>query len=155
MAQAPPCPYCGASAYKLIDERWLACKECDHEFDIHHDLCLSCGHLNPAESTTCGNCQGPLRKDTLDSMFETLSRSRAQWHQKQLGTSLRQKKQDIAASEERMAAFLEEDRERRERVSRQLAERRKHERRALLIVGIIGAVVIVALVAVTLFLMLG
>ena len=155
MAQAPPCPYCGAFAYKLIDERWLACKECEHEFDIHHDLCPSCGHLNLAEATTCGNCQASLRKDTLDSMFETLSRSRAQWHNRRLGTSLLQKHQDIAASEQRMAALWAEDRERRERIARELAENRKRERRAIVIIGVIGVVVVGALAAVTLISLLG
>ena len=155
MAQSPPCPYCGALTYKLIDERWLACEECGHEFDIHHDLCPSCGHLNLAKATTCGNCQASLRKDPLDRMFETLARSRVQWHEKRLGTLLLQKKQDVAASEQRMAAFLAEDQERRETIARALAESRKRERRALLIVGIIGAVVVVALAATTLILMLG
>ena len=155
MAQAPPCPYCGAFAYKLMDERWLICKECSHEFDIRHDLCPSCGHLSPAEATTCGNCQASLRRDTLDSMFETLSRSRVQWHKRRLGTSLLQKKQDVAASEQRMAALWAEDRERRERIARELAENRKRERRAIVIIGVIGVVVVGALAAVTLISLLG
>ena len=155
MAQAPPCPYCGAFAYELVDERWLACKECGHEFDIRHDLCPSCGHLSRAEATVCGNCQAGLRKDTLDSMFETLSRSRAQWHKRRLGTSLLQKQQDIAASEQRMAVFWEEDRERRERVAHELDENRKRERRAIMIIGAIGVVVVVALAVVTLISLLG
>jgi predicted nucleic acid-binding Zn ribbon protein len=155
MAQAPPCPYCGALEYKLIDERWLACKGCGHEFDIQHDLCPSCGYLNPAAATTCGHCQSGLRKDPVDRMFETLAKGRAQWHEERLGTSLVQKKRDVAASEQRMAAFLAEDQERRETIARALAESRKRERRAMLIIGIIGVVVVVALATATFILMKG
>jgi len=155
MAQPPPCPYCGASAYKVVDARWLACKECGQEFDVRRDLCSSCGFLNVAEATICGNCQTPLRRDPVDRMFETLSRSRAQWHERRLGTDLVRKRQDVAASEERMAALLAQERERKETIALALAESQRRERRALLIVAIVGTMVLVALVAATLVLILG
>ena len=48
MAQAPPCPHCGASSYQLRDKRWLLCKSCGQEFDLQQHLC-------PGRQV-CGEC---------------------------------------------------------------------------------------------------
>jgi len=147
MAQAPPCPYCGASSYQLQDRRWLVCKECGHEFDTDRDLCTACGHLNRAKVTTCSRCQARLRTDVVDQIIEVQARSRAQWRAERAAIAADQKRKEEESSQRRMEAFWAEDRARREAVARAAAESQQRERKLLLTVGIVSVILILCLIA--------
>jgi hypothetical protein len=145
MAQAPSCPYCGASSYRLEDQRWLVCKGCGQEFDIQTDVCRTCGRLNRAEVTVCDYCQARLRRDVVDDIIAERSKTRRKWAEERVTVGVQQKSQEEEASQKRMEEFWAQDHARREAAARAALEQRRRERKVLLVVGIISVLVILAL----------
>jgi hypothetical protein len=145
MTQAPPCPYCGASSYRLREKRWLTCQECGHEFDVRYDVCPACGHLNRIDAITCGRCQRRLRKDSVDQIIEARGKDRKHWTEERVTVAVAQKKTEEEISRQRMEAFWAEDQARREALARAVAEQRQRERRLLRIVILAGIVLVLAL----------
>lgn len=154
MAQAPPCPYCGAAAYELADRRWLTCKSCGQEFDVQRHVCRSCGTLNPIEATACVACQGALGKDTVQWIIETRTKTRKDWWEERASISLEQKEAEQEASQKRMAAFVTEERERRKAMAHARAETRRREKKALVVVGIVVVSLILLFVVLSLVFLL-
>ena len=154
MAQAPPCPYCGADSYQLEEERWLTCKGCGHEFGLQHDLCRACGHLNRSEATTCANCDATLREDFVGRVIADRSKDRLAWRQEQLAVAVEQKREEAAALDQGLEAYWADDRARREAAARARAERQEREKRVLIVVGIAAVIIIVILTAVVVILSL-
>ena len=154
MAQAPPCPYCGAASYQFKEERWLICKGCGHEFGLQHDLCRDCGHLNHSEAITCTNCDAALREDFVDRVIADRSKDRMAWQQERLAIAVEQKKEEAAALDQGLEAYWAADRARREAAARAREEQRKKEKRVLIVFGITAAIIIVILTAVVLILSL-
>lgn len=110
MADAPPCPYCQASSYRLRDERWLVCEECKHEFDVQREVCLACGHLNRAEDRRCASCGAPLRTDVVDRVIRERGRDRGAWVAARLSVDASGVARDQQASQQRMEAYWAEER---------------------------------------------
>jgi hypothetical protein len=154
MAQAPPCPYCGALSYRRQDQRWLICQECGHEFDIQRDLCLACGYLNREDVSLCSNCQADLKKDAVARIIEARAKNRKQWREEYHSVQMEQAKRDAESSEQAMEAFWTEEQARREAFARARVEAEKRERRTLTVVGIVGAVAIVLLIVASLIITL-
>jgi ribosomal protein L40E len=154
MAQVPPCPYCGATAYELHDRRWLTCKSCGQEFDVQRQVCHSCGTLNPIGAAVCVDCQAALGKDTVQWIIETRTKTRKDWWEERATASLDQKQGEQEASQKRMAAFVAEERERQAATARARAEARKRERRVLVVVGIVGGGLILLFVVLSLIFVL-
>lgn len=145
MTQTPPCPYCGASSYRLREKRWLTCQECGHEFDVRYDVCPACGHLNRIDAITCSRCQGRLRKDSVDQIIEVRGKDRKRWTGERVTVAVAQKKQEEEFSRQRMEAFWAEDQARREALARAMAEQRQRERRLLRIVVLVGTILVLGL----------
>ena len=154
MAQAPPCPHCGASSYKLRDKRWLICKACGQEFDLQQDLCPVCKHLNQAGARVCANCGATMREDKIDQLIVERSKGRLDWRAERSKVALVQKREEEEAAQRQLAALQAEDRARREATARALAEQREKEKRVLVVVGIVVAILVVALIAVAILLSL-
>lgn len=148
--QSPPCPYCSGASYRRIDERWLACKECGHEFDLHQDLCRACGRLNQAGATTCAHCQAPLtKKDLASKVIDVRSRTRQDWLAERGEISQEQKKQEEVASRRRMEAYWEQENVRQQAVAAALAKRQKRERQMIVIAGVVlGVITLIAIITV-------
>jgi hypothetical protein len=155
MAQAPPCPYCGASSYQLREKRWLLCTACGHEFDVQRDLCLVCKHLNQASAQVCGNCGAALREDKVDRLITDRSKGLLDWRAQRTQVGVAQKKEEEEASRQRMEAYWADDRARREAAAQARAERRARERKVLWAVGIVVALIVIVLVVVVILLSLG
>jgi len=130
----------------------LTCVECGHEFDVRRDLCPSCGHLNRAGATFCSHCQAGLRSDAVERIIEARGKSRREWRAERHAVAVEQKKREVESSQTRMEEFWAKDRARREAFTRARAEAAKRERRTLLIVGIVGAVIVLLLIVVSLIL---
>ncbi len=154
MAQAPPCPYCEASSYRLRDDRWLVCTECGQEFDLQHDLCRSCGRLNQADAQVCSHCQAKLDGGVVNQLIAERSMDERAWRAHRRAISVEQKVEEEEASQRRLDAYWAEDRARREALARVRAERREKEKKVLIAVGIAVIVIIVTLIVVTLILSL-
>jgi len=135
MAQAPPCPYCGASSYQLREKRWLLCKACGQEFDLQRDLCPVCKHLNQAGAQACGNCGAALREDKVDRLITERSKGLLDWREERTRIGVAQKKEEEEASRRRMEAYWADDRARREAAARARAKQREKEKRALIAVS--------------------
>ena len=142
MAQSPPCPYCGGTAYRRVDKSWLVCTTCEHEFDIQYDVCRACGQLNKSDATTCANCQAALARDTVDKIIGARIKSREQWKKDRLGLAREQKRQEEEASQRRMDAFWAEEKARKEAIARRMAEKREREKKTMIVVGIVACCVI-------------
>jgi hypothetical protein len=155
MADAPSCPYCEASSYRLRDERWLVCQECGHEFDVQRDVCLVCGHLNPAEGKRCIRCGAPLRRDVADRVIQERGRDRQAWIRERLSVDASQVERDRQASQQRMEAYWAEERALRAAQAEARARQRARERKMLILVGALGALLILALVLIALLTSLG
>jgi hypothetical protein len=155
MAQAPPCPYCGASSYQLKEKRWLVCKACGQEFDVQRDLCPVCKHLNQTGAQACGNCGAALREDKIDRLISERTKTLLDWREERTQVGVAQKKEEEAASQQRMETYWADDRARREAVARRRAEQREKEKKVLIVVGIIAAIIIVALIVVAILASLG
>lgn len=155
MADAPPCPYCQASSYRLRDERWLVCQECGHEFDIQRDVCLVCGQLNPAEGKRCTRCGTPLRRDVADRVIHERGRDRQAWIRERLSVDASQVERDRQASQQRMEAYWAEERALRAAQAEARARQRMRERNTLILFGALGVLVILALVLLALLTSLG
>jgi hypothetical protein len=155
MAQAPPCPYCGASSYQLREKRWLVCKACAHEFDLQRDLCPVCKQLNQAGAQTCGNCGATRREDKVDRLIAERSKGLLDWREERTKVGVAQKKEEEEASRRRMEAYWADDRARREAAARARAEQREKEKKALIAVGIIAAIIIIVLVVAATLMSLG
>ena len=147
MAQSPPCPYCGSTAYRRVDKSWLACTTCGHEFDIQHDVCRACGQLNKSDVTVCVKCQAALARDTVDKIIGARIKSRDQWKEDRLEMAREQKRQEEEASQRRMEAFWAEEKARKEAVARRMAEKREREKKTMIVVGIVAAVIVVSILA--------
>ena len=150
MADAPPCPYCQASSYRLRDERWLVCQECGHEFDVQRDVCLACGHLNRADSKRCAACSAPLRQDVVDRVIRDRGRDRQAWVEARLAVDASQVERDRQASQQRMEAYWAEERALRAAQAEARARQRARERNVMIVLGILGVLLILALVLLTL-----
>jgi hypothetical protein len=146
MAQAPPCPYCDSSSYQLQDKRWLTCQVCGHEFDLTHDLCRACGHLNLAEAKVCGHCRARLPRDTVSELIEARAKTRKQWYEERALMSPAHKSKEEEASQQRMEAFWAEENARRQAVAQAAAEQQRRERKVLLVVGIVATLLILLLI---------
>lgn len=150
MADAPPCPYCDASAYRLRDERWLVCQECGHEFDLRRDLCPACGRLNRAEDRRCAFCDSPLRQDVVDRVIRERGRDRKAWVETRLAVDVSTKKDDRQASQQRMEAYWAEEQALRAARAEALASQRVRERRTMIVIGALGVLFVVALIVLSL-----
>jgi RNA polymerase subunit RPABC4/transcription elongation factor Spt4 len=148
VAQAPPCPYCGASSYHLRGKRWLLCRECGHEFDLERELCRHCGHLVQAQDAVCPHCQSPLREDTVDRIITDRGKDRLAWRAEQVAGAIERSKDEEEASRQRMDAYWAEERVRRETLDRARAEQRAQERKVLIAVVAFAAVIVLAVIAV-------
>ncbi len=146
MADAPPCPYCQASSYRLRDERWLVCQECGHEFDVQRDVCLVCGHLNRVEGRRCDRCGASLRRDVVDRVIRERGRDRQAWVEARLSVGASQVERDQQASQQRMEAYWAEERALRAAQAEARARQRTRERNALIVFGVLAALLILALV---------
>jgi len=155
MAQAPPCPHCGASSYTLRDKRWLICKACGQEFDLQRDLCPVCKHLNQAGARVCAKCGAAMREDKVDQLIVERSKGRLDWRAERSQVGLVQKKQEEEAAQRQLEVFQAEDRARREASARARAEQREKEKRMLTIVGVVLAILVIVLIAVAILLSLG
>jgi hypothetical protein len=155
MAQAPPCPYCGASSYQLREKRWLLCKACGQEFDLQRDLCPVCKHLNQTGAQACGNCGAALREDKVDRLIAERGKDLLDWREERTKVGVAQKKAEEEASRQRMEAYWADDRARREAAARARAEQREKEKKVLIAVGIVAAIIIIALVVVAVLMSLG
>ena len=144
MAQPPPCPNCGFTAYQLADDRWLVCTNCDYEFDLQRDLCRKCGHLNSATDKICYQCQAPLSQDKVSQLIAERSRDRLSWREERTMIAQEQKVQEKKASQRRMEAYWAEEKARREAVARSLAEQREKERRLMIAIAIITVTILLA-----------
>lgn len=147
MAQMPPCPYCGEAGYRRPDPNTLICTTCAREFDIREDLCRACGRLNRAESVTCVHCGARLNKkaDLAASVIGARAKSREEWRIERLATDLEHKAADQLASQRRMEAYWEQERDRQRLLAARQAEKRSRERKIL--IWILVAIGLVALVA--------
>lgn len=154
MAQAPPCPYCGADSYQLREKRWLLCTACGQEFDLQRDLCQVCKHLNQAGAQTCGNCGAALKEDNVDRLIAQRTKSRLDWRAEHTQVAVAQKKEEEMASQQRMEAYRADDRARREAAAQARAEQREKEKRVLWVAGIVAAIIILVLVVVAVLLSL-
>lgn len=155
MADAPPCPYCDASSYRLRDERWLVCQECGHEFDLRRDLCPACGRLNRADDRRCAFCDSPLRQDVVDRVIRERGKDRDAWIKTRLAMDVSGKKNDQQASQGRMEAYWAEEQALRAARVAALANQRVRERRTLIVIGVLGALVLVVLVVLALLSSMG
>ncbi len=150
---APPCPYCNGETYRRLDERWLVCQACDHEFDLRQDLCRRCGRLNQADAVECAYCRSPLpKKDLASQVIDVRSKSRRDWLAGRSETDKAQKLEDQEASQRRMEAYWAEEHERQKRLAADLALRREQERRMALVAGGIALLVVIAIVIVAIVL---
>jgi len=150
MAQAPPCPYCGASSYTLRERRWLTCTSCGQEFDARTDVCTRCGRLNSAEARVCAYCASPLPKDEVDRIIEERSRDRTEWTQERTQIAAQQKRAEEEASRRRMEAYWEAESARRAAVAQAAAEQSQRQRRLLILVGVLTALFVLCLIALSL-----
>jgi hypothetical protein len=155
MADAPPCPYCDASSYRLRDERWLVCQECGHEFDLRRDLCPACGRLNRADDRRCAFCGSPLRRDVVDRVIRERGRDRNAWIETRLAMDVSGKESDQQASQQRMEAYWAEERALRATRAAALAKQHARERKTLIVLGVLGVLFVVALVVLSLLTSLG
>jgi hypothetical protein len=155
MADAPPCPYCEASSYRLRDERWLVCQACGHEFDLRRDLCPACGRLNRADDRRCAFCDAPLRQDVVDRVIRERGKDRNAWTRTRLAVDVSGKEADQQASQQRMEAYWAEERAMRAARAEAMASQRVRERRTLIVVGVLGALIVLALVVLALLTSLG
>ena len=146
MAEPPHCPYCDSTSYRRIDQVWLVCKTCQHEFDIRRDLCRACGSLNRSGAANCQSCQAPLTTDTVDKILDARLKDRQQWQKERLSIATKQKQQEAVSSEKLLQAYWQEEQERQQVAARALAERREKEKRALVIIGIATAVIVTIIV---------
>lgn len=151
MSQPPPCPYCGATSYRLRDPRWLVCRECENEFDLQHDLCRACGRLNPVGENACVGCGTPLSRDTVDQLITERGRNERAWREYTRTIGAGQKGAEEQASQQRMANYWAEDRTRREAVAQRLAEQRARDKRILIIVLVSSAILILVAAIIILF----
>ena len=150
MAQAPPCPYCDATSYKLQERRWLLCTACETQFDVQTDVCRACGRLNKADAANCAYCQAKLPRSPVEHLIEARTKDRLGWHQERTEVSVRQKVDEERASRERMEAYWAEEHARREAAALATMRRRDRERKTLIVVGVISAILILTLLAVAL-----
>lgn len=148
MAQAPPCPHCGAVSYQLRDKRWLLCKACGQEFDLQQDLCPVCKHLNHTGARVCSKCGATMREDKVDQLIVERSKSLLDWREERTKVALEQKKGEAEAAQRQLETFQAEDRARREAFVRARAEQREKEKKTLAVVGIVTAVLVIVLIAI-------
>lgn len=149
MAQMPPCPYCGGIGYRRPDQNTLICRTCAREFDIREDLCRACGRLNRAESATCVHCGEKLNKkaDWAATVIGARAKTREEWRVERLAADLEHKASDQLASQRRMEAYWQEERDRQRLLAARQAEKRARERAILIgILIAVGAIVVIALV---------
>jgi hypothetical protein len=150
LTNTPPCPYCGASSFQLRDERWLLCAACGHEFDLHRDLCRRCGWVNRAQDSTCAHCAASLPRDPVERLIDVRTKDRRAWFKLYKELGLVGKEGDQHASEARMQSFLAEDRARREALAQARTAQRIRERRMLIVIGVIAAVIVGLILALAL-----
>lgn len=146
MTDAPPCPYCEASFYRLRDEQWLVCQECGHEFDLQRDLCPACGRLNRADTKRCASCGSPLRQDVVERVIRERGRDRQDWVEARLSVDASQVERDQQASQQRMEAYWAEERALRAAQTEARARQRARERNTLIVLGVFAVLFILALI---------
>jgi len=147
MSGAPPCPSCGGTSYQLAEKRWLTCKSCGSEFDVQTDVCRACGQLNQAQTATCAHCGAKLPHDSVHKLIESRSKDRGAWYKERTVLGVQQKKKEEQASRERMESYWAEERARREAAARAMSIRQSRERKTLIVVGVISAILVLILVA--------
>ncbi len=149
MTQSPPCPYCQNTSYRRVGQQRLVCTACEHEFDIEHNLCRACGHLNKDGVARCAHCQAELNPDTIGRIIGDRTKPRERWQKERLKIAREQRKREAQIAEKQMAEYWAEEEARRQALARRLAEKQERDRRMMIAVGIVAAVVLALILIIT------
>ncbi len=168
------CPNCGAKEMLPGTDDHLLCLYCGTSFGEVQRICLECGHYNEAGARHCAECSAPLVRDcpacgadnwvraehctecgrNLD-IIGLMARRLQQTTQERLlqhqASMVAVKEQEERASQQRMAVFLEIERERQETLAQAEALQARRDRRLVVFLGV--ALVVFALVLAAAFLL--
>jgi tRNA A37 threonylcarbamoyladenosine dehydratase len=166
------CPSCGGAEFEAVGESEFLCWYCGARMTLTTGQCPYCGFFNEAGAGFCANCgediawecaicgranpagvrycQGCGRNlDQAARIVRERLRTAAEWREKRaLGVQEVREKEELA-SRQRMAVFQEKERLRQEATQRALAEQRARERKMLMIVSGLIALLIVVVVLVS------
>lgn len=131
---AGECPYCGC----LNEATAGLCVNCGE--DIAWE-CTVCGEVNPAGGRYCQGCGRSL--DEADRIVRERLRTTAEWRERRVVGVRETREREELDSRRRMAVFWEKERARQEAIQRALAEQKARERKMLMIVGGLMALLVV------------
>jgi hypothetical protein len=167
------CPNCGSNEMGLGEQQQLECSFCGTSFGEVARICPRCGHYGEAGARHCEQCGAQITRDcpacgmenstaasncihcgrNLDLIEQMTRRWQLTTQQRlydQMAEMAALKEEQVRASEERMAAFLEAERIRQDALALARATRLEQDRQIFRWV-VAGAVVFIIVVLVVLF----
>lgn len=165
------CPSCGAKEMQPDAQERLLCLYCGASFGEARRICLECGHYNEEGARHCQDCSAPLSRacpacgaenwvlaehctdcgrhlDMIELMARRLQQTTQERLRQRQAGMVAIKEREEWASEQRMAVFLEMERERQEALARAEALQARRDRQMLLLgaVGLLGLALVLAAV---------
>lgn len=136
------CPACTSEISVSGPLESTTCPYCGRESPGESVDCLACGHTNPAGADFCQQCEEPL-----SSVSRILSRHRRigspEWLEKARSRANYIKQTEEKASQERLEVFHRIEQERAAAEAELVLEKRRQEKRIILITISLAAAIVV------------
>ena len=162
------CPNCLNPIDVREHGRHVTCDACRSQFILQAHLCARCGAYHHEDEVICGECSAPLSRvcrkcqtvnwagdeyclkcgtvmDILDLLAQNQSGYTADRLTRQMEQARELRTAEEAASQKRMAELMAIEEERRASLRQRQLERKAEERRLFLLMGGLGALVLLLL----------
>jgi len=143
------CPHCSGKAFTDYGDGLVACQRCYVQFDLNQQQCPQCGSLLAESIFICLQCGTDLRGDLAGKIIQGGLMTTRDWRRARLSQVQQVRNKAQEASHQRLEAWWDKDRQRREAELQEEMARQRHRRRVLVITMAIIAIVIllIALIA--------
>ena len=147
------CPHCGSQAFTDYGDGLVACQRCYTQFDLNQQQCPYCGTLLAEGVVVCIKCGTDLRGEGAQRIIKERLMTTDDWRRVRLSQVQQVKAKEKEASRQRLDAWWEKDRERREKEHREKMARQRHRRNVLIIwtLVIVAIVLMIALIVLLAF----
>jgi hypothetical protein len=172
------CPNCGASELAPDQEQKLLCLFCGSSFGEVTRICPECGHYNDSGDRHCELCGTPIVRDCpacgadnwtladhcvqcgrnldlIDQMARRWQQSTQEWLHERQAVMASLKEEEERASQERLAALVEIERQRQQALAQARAMQKEQERRLYTILAVVAAVFVLIVIVMILVSLIG
>lgn len=141
------CPHCEGQAFTDYGDGLIACQQCYVQFDLNRQLCPHCDTLLAENVLVCAACGADLRGDSATRTIRERLMTTRDWRRYRSTQFEKVRTGQEEASRQRLDAWWEKEKKRREAEYRAQLVRQQREQR-FLVVGVIAISLLIILIAV-------